>query len=226
MTQKSKTIFIILASISILLFLTFSILILTNNNTILNLDNNIAKFFASKHTDFFDWLFVLLSILGGTKVIILICLILLLLPNRKKLGIPLTIIVSISAIINLILKLIVARERPDGLFASNLPLGYAFPDGYSFPSGHAQTTTVFYLTLTFLLCKNYIKNKALKTTLWCLCFVLIAGTSFARIYLCVHFTTDVICGLLLANFLINICHIFMLTLPFFKNKLSHQKDNN
>lgn len=231
MTKNKKIAFIVSASISVLIFGIILILILTNNTSLLNFDTNIAQYFSVNNNSFFDWLFVIVSLLGGTKMILIVCAILVLLPNRKKLGIPLAVIVALSAVINLIIKLIVARTRPDGFFNTSLPLGYEFPDGYSFPSGHAQTTTVFYVALAFLLCKNYINKKPAKIAVWCASTILVALTSFARIYLCVHFASDVVAGILLAITIIMTTFVLIHILPYFEkytinDETKHDKNNN
>src|SRR5574344_1544487 len=148
--------------ICLTLFLALTFLVLTQNSGMINIDNAVSQAVSQNRLRFFDYVFVILSYLGGSKSIAIFCVLLLLLPNRKKLGIPLAICVSLSEIVNLCIKVLIARIRPEGLFLTENTLGLTFPSGYSFPSGHAQTATVFYMTLAILLCKNYCKTKLQK----------------------------------------------------------------
>ena len=65
--------------------------------------------------------------------------------------------------------------------------------GLSFPSGHALMSITFYGLLIYLTWKN-IKNDALKWGLVLFLSVLILLIGFSRIYLRVHYTTDVMAG--------------------------------
>lgn len=184
--------------ICLTLFLALTFLVLTQNSGMINIDNAVSQAVSQNRLRFFDYVFVILSYLGGSKSIAIFCVLLLLLPNRKKLGIPLALCVSLSAIINLCIKVIIARIRPEELFLTENTLGLTFPSGYSFPSGHAQTATVFYMTLAILLAHNYCKVKSKKVLTLCIFTFICLMTSFGRIYLGVHFLSDVIAGLCLA----------------------------
>lgn len=181
---------------SFAIFLLFAILVLTNSTA--GLDKYCAEIFTNNRLPFFNWFFVLITILGETKIIVLTSVVLLALPNRKKLGIPLVITVAISAALNFVLKIIIQRTRPVGYFLEDAPLGLNMPTSFSFPSGHSQTSTVFYFVLCFLLCKNYIKKDWLKILLWCVTLLLCVLIPISRVYLGVHFFSDIIAGIMLA----------------------------
>ena len=66
--------------------------------------------------------------------------------------------------------------------------------GLSFPSGHALNAVTFYGLLIYLLWK-VIKNPAIKWAAGILLVLVILAIGFSRIYLRVHYTTDVIAGL-------------------------------
>ena len=83
------------------------------------------------------------------------------------------------------LKEIIRRARPDGLIPA-----LAQP-GFSFPSGHATASMVLYGFLAFLLCREYPHRRKL-VVLITLITILIIG--FSRLYLGVHFPSDVIGG--------------------------------
>lgn len=115
--------------------------------------------------------------------------------------------VAITVIINPLLKLIIHRQRPQVKH-----LVHAF--GYSFPSGHASGVMVIFGTLMVIICGlNLPLGWFIGSQLLCVLLILIIG--FSRIYLGVHYTTDV-----LAGYLEGIAWIG-LTYPIFIHYLSH-----
>lgn len=215
-TKKVTTIWCL--SISLLLFAALFVLIITKNENIFKIDNSVAQMFFNNRTRLLDYLFVIVSYMGETLTIVILCVILLLLPNRKQVGLPVVTLTIISLIINFVLKMIVARQRPESLFLIQDTLGYKMPDGYSFPSGHAQTANIFYFSLSFSILNNIHKKWAkilliTFTTFFCLFMCL------ARVYLCVHFLTDVLCGLCIMITIF--CAYFLIQKKLLKNKQSH-----
>ena len=67
------------------------------------------------------------------------------------------------------------------------------PSGYSFPSGHAMGSVCFYGVLGGLL-STRIKRKSLRVLVWLATATLILGIGLSRIYLGVHYFTDVVAG--------------------------------
>ena len=194
--QSKNLVFFWFPAITLILFLITFFLITSKNNWIQSLDSGTALLFASDRKSFWNYFFVIVSYLGETQTILTLCLFLLLLPNKKNLGIPVTTSTFASLAISLFFKQIVKRDRPQGLFWEHNVLGYKFPTGYSFPSGHAQTAVVFFLLTAILFCLDKSTNFQIViltiTTAFC------ALLCFARIYLGVHFFSDVFAGLMLA----------------------------
>lgn len=122
-------------------------------------------------------------------MVIITALILIIVIKDKKIKISLVINLLGVTIINNLIKLIVARPRPD---INRL----VTETGYSFPSGHSITSIVFYGYLVYLIYK-YINNKKIKIPLMIFLILLIPTIGLSRIYLGVHYTSDVLCGLLL-----------------------------
>jgi membrane-associated phospholipid phosphatase len=85
-----------------------------------------------------------------------------------------------------VLKNLFNRPRPD------IPLLYE-AQGLSFPSGHALMSVTFYGLLIYIVFKM-VENKRLKWSLIVFLILLIILIGFSRIYLRVHYTTDVIAG--------------------------------
>ncbi|GHA77110.1 phosphatase PAP2 family protein [Pontibacter akesuensis] len=100
-----------------------------------------------------------------------------------SLKVPVVALGSIS--LNLILKYFFDRERPME------PLVKA--SGLSFPSGHSMMAASFYGLIIYLVWQN-VESKALKYTLTVLLLTFAFLIGFSRIYLRVHYATDVVAG--------------------------------
>lgn len=111
--------------------------------------------------------------------------------NKK---IPLCFLINLVTItlLNQTLKIIIKRPRPIGYRLIN-------ETGYSFPSGHAMVTAAFYGYLIYIIYK-YIDNKVLKYVLMVLCAFLILLIGLSRIYLGVHYASDVVGGITFSIF--------------------------
>jgi len=90
--------------------------------------------------------------------------------------------------LNYILKLIFSRARP-------IDINIITETGYSFPSGHAMISLAIYGFLAYLLWKSDYKYKKIGVSLLVLLIVLIG---ISRIYLGVHYTSDVIAGFIVS----------------------------
>lgn len=122
-------------------------------------------------------------------MVIITLLILVLAIKDKKIKISLVINLLGITIINNLIKVIIARPRPE---INKL----VTETGYSFPSGHSITSMVFYGYLVYLTYK-YINNKKIKILLIIFLILLIPTIGLSRIYLGVHYASDVLCGFLL-----------------------------
>lgn len=156
-------------------------------------------------------IFLIITNLGSPYVLILLTLLSFLLKN-KKLSFIITGNLGLITIINQVLKFIVKRPRPSDLFL-------IVETGYSFPSGHSMVSLSFYGLLIYFIYK-YFKNKKLKVFLITLLSLIIVLIGVSRVYLGVHFVSDVISGFLLSlSYLI----IFIKVINKFILKESYEK---
>ena len=127
---------------------------------------------------------------GGAIFLSVATIVLLVIIKNKKIGLSIFTNVVIITILNQILKRILQRPRPT-------EFRIVEETGYSFPSGHSMVSMAFYGYLIYLIYK-YIKNKYIKWTLIILLGTLICLIGISRIYLGVHYTSDVLGGFLLS----------------------------
>ena len=92
-----------------------------------------------------------------------------------------------AGLLNITLKLAFKRPRPVPFF--NL----SPPETYSFPSGHSLTSAVFFGALAAILTAR-IKSKRVQVAIWIVATAMFLLIGLSRIYLGVHYTTDVIAG--------------------------------
>lgn len=119
---------------------------------------------------------------------ILCAVVLLVIPKTRKTGCAAALSLILGAIVtNLLLKNIVARPRPFAELEALIPL-ITKPKDFSFPSGH--TTASFAVALVML--------RMLPKKFGIPAVVLAALVAFSRLYLGVHYPTDVLTGFVVA----------------------------
>ena len=127
---------------------------------------------------------------GGALFLSIATVMLFLLIKNKKIGLSIISNIVIITILNQLLKRILQRPRPT-------EFRIVEETGYSFPSGHSMVSMAFYGYLIYLIYR-YIKNKYVKWTLITILSILICLIGISRIYLGVHYTSDLIGGFLLS----------------------------
>jgi undecaprenyl-diphosphatase len=183
----------IIVIISLLSFLVFSFLaIIISAKKILQFDNTIISFVQGFESPGLTSIMKLFSIIGDTPSVIVLSLVVLLflyvvLKHRSEL-VLFVVALSGSAILNLLLKYLFQRARPEIHRLVEIA-------GYSFPSGHAMNACTVYTIIAFLLWHN-IATKTGRTILIIISAVMILSIGISRIYLGVHYPSDIIGGYL------------------------------
>ena len=121
--------------------------------------------------------------------ILLSCLIVLLVKNKKISKAFLLNLICVF-LLNYLLKIIFARSRP-------IDINLIVETGFSFPSGHAMISLGIYGFLIYLLLSSG-KNKISKIIGTASLILLIFLIGISRIYLGVHYATDVIAGFIIS----------------------------
>ena len=176
----------ILLLIMSIIFIVFAIRV--KKSPALKIDDDVYNFVHGFTSDSLTSYFKFISNLIGGPVIVIIVLVSIIVSYVKKNYKYIPFIIGNIIIIlgiNFILKHIYTRPRPEFMLIDEY--------GYSFPSGHAMTSMAFYGLYIYILFQLNIK-KYIKYLLSGLIFLLIAMVGLSRIYLHVHYFSDVIAG--------------------------------
>ena len=156
----------------------------------LQLEFQILNLIANMRTDLLDTMLPMISSFGDKGIgwivlsVILICI-----PRYRKAGITMGLALIFCLLVgNMTLKPLIARPRPYTYFPEMTLLIAPLAD-FSFPSGHTFASFAS-ATALFL----YHKKAGIAA------YILAAIIAFTRLYLYVHFPSDVIAGMLLGIF--------------------------
>jgi len=182
--MKKRYIFI---CILFLLFIINTIVIFTNGSKVI--DDNIYNFLISFRNDYLDTFFKIITKLGNPiGVIITIFILLIFLEKENIYRLMISVIGVVST--NQLLKHTLRRVRPDHIRLIN-------EKSFAYPSGHSMISIAIYGVLIYIIYKN-IKNKFIKTILIIILTILVLLIGISRIYLGVHYPTDILGGYLIA----------------------------
>ena len=142
---------------------------------------------ANLRNPIMDLLMPAITTLGNSGLIwIILAGILILMPKYRKVGVAVIVGLALEVICcNLVLKPLVARVRPCDVNTA-VQLLVVRPDDFSFPSGHTGASFAAASALSFS-----------RSRLWIPSLVLAVLIAFSRLYLYVHYPTDILAGALL-----------------------------
>lgn len=170
---------------------------------VLLIDLIVIKWVELIRSPYLDRIFSVLTYLGSPQVFALLLIIItvyLLYRQKKTEAVFLLITLMSSWGFEKLLKQLFQRSRPPGE-------ALILASGYSFPSGHAMVSIAFYGFLAYLLIHN-IKGKKGRV-LAALIYLLIIVIGFSRVYLNVHYITDVLAGFLFGAIMLELNIILM-----------------
>ncbi|MBR2696151.1 MAG: phosphatase PAP2 family protein [Parasporobacterium sp.] len=170
------------------------------NNAFYEFDMAIFSFFGSMQNGFLTAIAKIFTAMGSTKYVALLAvmgLVLCFFKRTRKVGFALVFAVIIGTLItNIIVKPAVLRIRPYNTlqgearyWAWYLGAGRLCESDYSFPSGH--TTGAFEVATALFLCHFTEKKKGVAWIFPVVAFL----TAMSRVYLMVHYATDVIAAI-------------------------------
>ena len=180
-----------LMGILLVVFILITTLVVTNN--ISSFDDNIYNMIFHLRNNFLDLFFKTITLCANTIPIICIVIILLLIVKDKyRYVLGITTITTLLS--NQLIKHIIMRPRPDHLRLIK-------QNGYSYPSGHSMISIAVYGFLIYYV-YHKVKNKVLKISLIILLSLLIILIGISRIYVGVHYPSDVLGGYTLSLLII------------------------
>lgn len=199
----------IILGILISLFILHTVLALTNQ--IEKIDTWIYQIIIGFRNNNLDLYFKTITKLGNTIVIVfIIILLIILLPKKQKKQVLFSSLATIT--VNLLVKNLLKRKRPNHLRLIK-------QGGYSYPSGHAMMSVAIYGYLLYLVV-FYLKKKEIKYPTTILLILIIVSIGISRIYLGVHYPSDIIGGYLL----VSIIEIIIMSNKYFRGNTSDKND--
>ncbi|MEG2785377.1 MAG: phosphatase PAP2 family protein [Anaerovoracaceae bacterium] len=156
-------------------------------------DTTVREWFYQLRRSGLNGIMIAITYMGNWQAIVMLCLGLLVFnKTRKEIGVPLSMVSAVSVVIYKIIKSSFKRARPA------VALHIINQGGYSFPSGHALNSLVVFGFLIYLIRKN-VGNKRIANVLTGILSALIVLVGISRIYVGVHFPTDVLGGWFLGS---------------------------
>ena len=181
-----------------------------NTNGIERFDVPIMDITSNFRSDEITRFLVVYTDVIGIYIPVILSLICLILHKKSPLNIFVPLNLAIVTIANQILKMIIQRPRPEN--------SLIIETGYSFPSGHSMVSAAFYGLLIYY-SYEYIKDKKVKMILITILTLLILTVGYSRIYLGVHYPSDV-----LAGFALSLAYLPLFT-KIIKEELKYLKRN-
>jgi membrane-associated phospholipid phosphatase len=163
----------------------------TDGDGVAVLDRPVAAFVAARRTGALTVVMREVSAVGGPVVLAVVTAaagaLLAVLRRHWGPAVAAAVTMAGSAVLTAVFKQVLGRPRPP------LAGALAAADGYAFPSAHAAVAAAAFGVLAYL-CAAALRSWAGRVAVWAIAAVLAALVGISRIYLGVHWTTDVIGG--------------------------------
>lgn len=161
--------------------------LITSQET-LAFDTVIREWVYARRSPGLNAVLIAITYMGNWQSIVFLGMVLLLYKGtRREIGVPFAVISLCSTILYKAVKSFFARPRPD------LSVRIIEQGGYSFPSGHSMNGIVCFGILIYLV-RRYCKNRKVANLLTVLLSLLIIVIGCSRVYVGVHFPSDILAG--------------------------------
>lgn len=181
----SNQLLLIIASFGLLILMIYLVFVKTENQ----LDEWFFTLISPYRNETYTGILKAITYLGNRDFLVpvnLLLVLFLLLKRNRWLAITTAVVALSSLWIMISLKSTTHRSRPVDPFIPGIT-------NYSFPSGHAFMSVSFYGLLIWIIMQE-VKEKWIRVTLITLLILLMLMIGFSRIYLRVHYVTDVVAG--------------------------------
>ena len=185
--EKNSNRILALTGVSaVLLFAALLFCVLADHTS--GFDDPVRSFFYNLRCDALTPAVKAVTYMGNWQSITALCIALLLIkPTRITYGIPVSAGAIFVTVLNKLIKAAVQRPRPDDV------IHLIREGGFSFPSGHSITSMFVFGLLIFLVRSN-VRNKTAANVLTAVLSIPMILIGLSRIYLGVHYPTDVLAG--------------------------------
>lgn len=164
-----------------------------------SIDIFIQNYFSASRDPFLtDWLYVFTTLFNfswGTVFIVLCVAVLIYLVRNLSYALLFVSALSFGTAVVFLLKAVFAVDRPENGFMSVV--------GKSFPSNHATLATIFFVMLMYILEGHLNSFLRLVFRIFCISSILIVA--FSRVYLGVHWFSDVFFGIIIGVLVCFLC---------------------
>lgn len=178
-------------------------------------DETVRNFFQQIASPTLTNVMIFFTYVGSVYGIILLLIIavsILLYKNYRRAAVLLIITMLGESILSFVLKLSFQRPRPEAYF------GFTLPSSFSFPSGHAFASLCFFGALALFL-SSRTTNRRYRIAVWITATILFLTIGISRIYLGVHYPSDVLAGYT-AGF------VWLFTIYFADHRLRERQNNS
>ena len=181
--KNNKCFVVLFVCLAIFIVLLINVL----NGNIISFDSAIYSAISLLKSNFMTAFFKGITKFADEEPLILLAIVCLIVIKNRRVGASIVVNLASSAFVNHLIKEVVQRPRPP------MELRMVEESSFSFPSGHAMTSTAFYGLIIYFVFKN-VKNKKIRNTICTALSLLIFLIGISRIYLGVHYASDVLAG--------------------------------
>jgi undecaprenyl-diphosphatase len=160
-----------------------------------NFDSTVTRWFVDHRTDAWTAVMRALTSLGSSAVVVPLAgvvVAVLLVDRRRWLAFFLVLAVGGASLLSVLAKLVVGRHRPP------IELQLQHPHGSAFPSGHTTQATATYFALAIVV-TVLSRSQARRALAWLAAALIVFLVGVSRVYLGVHWATDVVGGWILGG---------------------------